>query len=185
MAIRTLQLALGTLDDPPAYTSGWYRDPNTGQYYYYAAETRTWYIYSAGYLYPLSIAWETAPKVVDIARGDTLRIEYSYKYSGPAVTVEEYAAVGVYGWAGLDEKVAKSKTYNWPETTTPTERSSSLDIVLPSTAETNWDDIYAKVCKDSCSLGGYELGLGYENALDIVTVEAEFSEFAIVDYARV
>ena len=184
--IRTLQLNLGTLAaSASGYTTGWYRDPDTGQYYYYDAGTKTWYTYSAGYLYPLSIAWETAPKTVNIAPGDTLRIEYSYRYEGPAVSVTEYAAIGVYGWAGLDEKVYKSKSYSWQETSTPTKRSSSLDIVLPGNTAVNWNDIYAKVCKGSCTPGVYELGLGYEDALNIVSVEGEFTEFSIGDYAKV
>jgi hypothetical protein len=178
--LRTLQLNLGGLADPPAYTTGWYRDPNTGQYYYYDGATKTWYIYAAGYLYPLTIAWETAPKVEPIAAGDTLRIEYSYKYSGPAVSVTEYAAIGVYGTFGFNDQAHNSKSYSWPKTTTPTERSSYIDIMIPSNVAEDWNDIYAKVTG-----GGKELGLGYENALNVVAVEAEFTEFSIVDYSVV
>jgi len=176
--LKTLQLNLGTLADPPGYTTGWYRDPMTGQYYYYAAETKQWYIQTAGLLYPLTIAWETAPKVVDIAAGDTLRIEYSYKYSGPAVTVTEYAAIG-YKVAGiLDEIVTKSKSRSLSESATPKSYTGYLDLVMPTPADIKWNDIYAKVTG-----GGKELGLGYENALDVVAVEAEFSEFTITDYS--
>jgi len=179
MAIRTIELNLGSLD-PPAYTTGWYRDPNTGQYYYYDASAKQWYIYAAGYLYPLTIAWESAPKVEPIAAGDTLRIEYSYKYSGPAITVTEYAAIGYKVVGILDEIVAKSKSRSLPESTTPKEYTGYLDLVMPTPAETKWNDIYAKVTG-----GGKELGLGYENALNVVAVEAEFTEFSIVDYSVV
>jgi len=180
MTLRTLQLSLGTLD-PPGYQTGWYGDPLTGQYYYYDAQARQWYIYAAGVLTPLSIASEAAPKVVSIAPGDTLRISYSYKYSGPAITVTEYASIGVYGEVShiYDEKVSKSKTRSLPESATPTEYTGTIDIVLPVTAQTDWGDIEVKVFD-----GGKELGLRYIGALKIVAAVPEFSEFTIVDYSR-
>lgn len=176
--IRTLQLDLGTLD-PPQYATGWYRDPNTGDYYYYNAEAKQWYIYSAGYLVPLSVPKESAPKVVDISPGDTLRIEYSYKYAGPAVTVTEYASIGATVAGIYDEKATKSKTRSLPQSTTPQTYSGYLDVVLPVNAGASWNDIECKVFN-----GGQELGLNYQNALNIVGIEAVFSEFAIVDYYR-
>jgi len=181
MTLRMLQLNLGTLD-PPEYQTGWYRDPFTGQYYYYDAQAKQWYIYAAGILTPLTIASETAPKVVSIAPGDTLRIEYSYKYSGPAITVTEYASIGVYGDITriYDEKVHKSRSRSLPESTTPQTYTGTLDIILPVTAQTDWDDIEVKVYD-----GGKELGLRYIGALNIVAAVPEFSEFTIVDYAKV
>lgn len=181
MAVKTLQLDLGNLD-PPAYGTGWYRDPNTGEWYYYNAEAKQWYIYAAGYLYPLTIASETAPKTVDIAPGDTLRIEYSYKYSGQAISVTEYASIGVYGTIThiYDEKAHNSKSRSLPESSTPTTYTGSLDIVLPASAVADWDDIECKVYN-----GDKELGLRYIGALNIVTIEAEFTEFAITDYSKV
>jgi len=180
MAVRTLQVSLGALD-PPGYQTGWYWDPLTGQYYYYDAQAKQWYIYAAGYLYPLEIATEPAPKTVSIAPGDTLRVEYSYKYQGPAITVTEYASIGVYGEVThiYDEKVHKSRTRSLLESTTPQTYTGSLDIVLPTNAQTDWDDIEVKVFN-----GGKELGLRYLGALNIVAVVPEFSEFTIVDYAR-
>jgi hypothetical protein len=173
-----LELSLGVLD-PPAYQTGWYRDPNTGQYYYYDAQAKQWYIYSAGVLIPLEIAEESAPKTVAIAPGDTLRISYSYKYSGPAITVTEYASIGVKG-VYYDEKVSKSKTRSVPESATPTEYTGTIDIVLPTNAQTDWDDIEVKVFN-----GGKELGLRYIGALNIVAAVPEFTEFSIVDYSKV
>lgn len=177
--LRTLQLNLGTLD-PPAYATGWYRDPDTGQYYYYNAEAKQWYIYSAGYLYALAVPKESAPKVVDIAAGDTLRIAYSYKYSGPAITVTEYASIGYTTLGVYDEIVHKSKSRSLPESATPTTYDGTLDLVMPTPAETKWNDIEAKVYN-----GDKELGLNYQDALNVIMPEAEFTEFSIVDYARV
>ncbi len=178
--VKTLQLDLGVIT-PSQYQTGWYRDPNTGEYYYYDASVKQWYIHTAGLLVPLSIASETAPKTVDIAPGDTLRIEYSYRYSGPAVTVIEYASVGVYGSVThiYDEKVSKSRSRSLPQTTTPTLYTGNLDIVLPTNTVSDWDDIECKV-----SGGGEELGLRYLGALNIVGLEVDFSEFTVVDYYK-
>ena len=44
-----------------------------------------------------------------------MRIEYSYRYSGPAITVEEYVSIGYITLGVYDEIVKKSKTYDWPE----------------------------------------------------------------------
>lgn len=177
--LRTLQLDLGTLD-PPAYTTGWYRDPNTGQYYYYDAENKQWYTYAAGYLYALSVPKLPAPKVVDIALGDTLRIEYSYKYCGPAISVTEYASIG-YIIAGIyTDKVIKSESRSLPKSTIPTTYTGSLDLVMPTGAAENWNDITCKVFD-----GGKELGVTYDGALNVIGIKVEFTEFAITDYARV
>lgn len=178
MTTKTLQLDLGVLD-PPQYTTGWYRDPTTGQYYYYDASTRTWYTYAAGYLYPMEVPKESAPKVVDITPGDTLRIEYSYKYTGPAISVTEYASIGITTISVYNEKVHKSKSRSLPGSTTPKEYTGYLDIVLPVGAQNNWNDIECKVKN-----GGKELGLNYQDALNIIGIEVTFTEFAVVDYYK-
>ena len=56
-------------------SSGWYVDQLTGQYYYYDASKNQWYVYAAGILTPLEVPKLPAPKVVDIAGGDTLRVK--------------------------------------------------------------------------------------------------------------
>ena len=178
MALKTLQLDLGVLD-PPEYTTGWYRDTVTGQYYYYDDPTKTWYIYSAGLLHPLAVPKETAPKVVDIMPGDTLRIEYSYKYAGPAISVTEYATIGYTITFVYNEKVVKSKGRSLPQSTTPQVYSGFLDLVLPADAGTNWNDIEAKVFN-----GDKKLGINYQNALNVIGIEVDFSEFSIVDYYK-
>ena len=179
MAVKTLQLSLGSLE-ASQYQAGWYQDPISGQYYYYDTLTRQWYIYSAGYLHPLSVPKETAPKVVDIAPGDTLRIEYSYKYQGPAISVTEYASVGKTIAGIYDEKVHQSRNRDLPRSDILTTHSGNLDLVLPATAATDWSDIEAKVFD-----GGKELGVNYQNALNVIGVTPEFTEFAIVDYSKV
>ena len=176
MTLRTLTLDLGILD-PTQYATGWYRDPNTGQYYYYDAVANQWYVYAAGILTPLAVPKLAAPKVVDIAPGDTLRIEYSYKYSGPAVTVTEYASIGYTTLGVYDEVVKQSRSRSLPLCSTPTTFTGYLDLVQP--AETKCNDIEAKVFN-----GGKELGVNYQDALNVVSVTPAFSDFAITDYKK-
>jgi hypothetical protein len=178
MTLRVLQLDLGVLD-PPQHQTGWYRDPSTGQYYYYNAEARQWYIYTAGYLVPLSVPKEPAPKVVNIAAGDTLRIEYSYRYCGPAISVTEYASLGYTTLGIYDEIVSKGKSRSLPLSTTPTTFTGYIDLVMPTPAQTKWNDIECKVFN-----GGEELGINYQDALNVVAVDAEFTEFSIIDYSK-
>jgi hypothetical protein len=181
MAIKTLQLSLRPQASATDYTTGWYLDPATGQYYYYDAAANKWYIYTAGYLYPLSVPKQTAPKVVNISAGDTLRIQYSYKYTGPAITVTEWASLG-HTTLGLiyTEAVENSKSRSLPVCEVATTFSGSIDLVMPTPAEIKWNDIECKVM-----WAGGELGVNYQNALNVVGVEAEISEFSIVDYQRI
>jgi len=179
VTLRTLALDLGVFD-PPQYSSGWYRDPTTGQYYYYDALVNQWYVSAAGILVPLTVPKLAAPKVVDIAPGDTLRIEYSYKYAGPAITVTEYASIGYTTLGVYDEIVKKSRSRSLPQSTTPTTYSGYLDLVMPTPAESKWNDIEAKVFN-----GGKELGVNYQDALNVVSVTPAFSEFGITDYRKV
>lgn len=183
MTLRTVQLDLGSLD-PPQYATGWYRDPATGQYYYYEATNKKWYIYSAGYLYPLAIAEESAPKTVTVKAGDSLKISISYKYTGPASTgVEEYFSIGYKDALGYHPKVTGTNSRNLPVCGTPTAFTSEKTLVIPVGVGLNWNHIECKVWHGSPEVP--ETGLRYINALEIVGVEAEITEFSIVDYVKV
>jgi len=122
----------------------------------------------------------SAPKVVDIAGGDVLRIEYRYKYAGPAITVTEYASIGYTILGIYDEIVKVSKTRSLPASATATIFTGYLDLVMPAAAETKWNDIECKVFN-----GGRELGVNYQDALNVVPVTPVFSDFGITDYRKV
>lgn len=155
----TLQVNLGSLGTA-AYATGWYRDLVSGQSYYYNAGQSQWYVYTAGMLVPLAVLMVTAPKKVNIRRGDTLRIEYNYHYEGLALAVTEYASLGSTMNAVYFEKTANSKSRT---VTGPVDVSDAMQIVLPAEAALDWDDIQAKVTG-----GGKELGVNYQDALNIV-----------------
>ena len=180
MALKTLQVTLGVLS-PQQYQTGWYRDPVTGQYYYYDGAANRWYIYAAGILQPLAVPKQPAPKVVSIAAGDTLRIEYSYKYAGPAVTVTERASIGYTTLGVYDEVVYKTRNRSLSQSSTPKAYSDYFDLVMPTPAQTKWNDIEAKVSRTATD----ELGVNYQDALNVVAVGPQFSEFSIVDYKKV
>lgn len=174
MEIKVLELSLTT------YAMGWYQDPNTGQYYYYDSTTGRWYVSSLGVLVPLSVPKLSAPKVVNISGGQTLRISYSYKYVGGSLTVTEYASIGRTYLLVYDEKVANSKSRAIGPASTPALYSGTIDLVMPASPDPSWNDIECKVFG-----GGLELGVNYQDALNVVGVEPQLSEFTIVDYNKV
>lgn len=186
MVVRTVQLTQSSL----GYSTGWYRDPNTEQYYYYDATVKQWYTYAAGYLYPLHVPKEAAPKVVTVAPGDTLRFEYSYKYMGPAITstkVEERVSVGtiheVLGVQVYDEKAYRSKSRALSESAVPKEYLGSQDLAVPAIAEASWDTIEAKVTASGVD-GDEELGMCYVGAINLVGVVPEVTDFAIESWGK-
>jgi len=184
MATKMISLNLGTvLGDPPEYSTGWYKDPITGQLYYYDATTMKWYIYAAGVLQPLSIAEQSAPKQVNIKAGDSLKISISYKYAGPAVTgVIEYFSIGIKGVTGYGPKLVGQNSRNLPICGSPTTFTAEKTLLIPTSVEEDWQHIECKVYHGSPSVP--ETGLRYINALVVVGIEAKITEFTIVDYVK-
>ena len=183
MTLRPLQLSLGSVTSP-VYSTGWYQDPTTGQYYYYDSDSRRWYIQVAGQLYPLSIASETAPKTVAIAPGDKLKITLSYRYVGPpSAGVEEYFSVGYHDGIQYRPKVVGTNSRSLPQCSTPTEFSSEKTLTIPSNVGDNWTYIECKVWHGTPDVP--ETGLRYRDALSIVGITAEITDFTIEDYVKV
>ena len=185
MVTKTLDLSLGTIvGDPPAYETGWYRDAVTGEYYYYDATEKKWYVYAAGYLYPLAIGEEAAPKTVTLKAGDSLKISISYKYTGPAITgVEEYFSIGYKDILGYHPKVVGTNTRNLPTCATATAFTAEKNLVIPADVRLDWTDIECKVWHGTPDVP--ETGLRYIDALEIVGVVPDITEFTIVDYVKV
>lgn len=183
--VKTLQVDLGVIT-LPELTTGWYRDVITGQYYYYDAPTRRWFIYSAGALYPLATRWTTAPKSVEMTPGDTLRIEVSFSYRGPAFGGRLYGAIGQRGaFDSFDEILKNSKSLSLPESGTFRSYSNYLDIAVTSAISAGQYAIYAKITDGVSLVLGQTLSDYLENAVRVVGVEAEFSDFSIADYRKV
>lgn len=187
MATRTLQISAGQL-----VASGWYYDAATGKRYYYNALQNQWYIYAAGYLYPLGYM-KAAPKQVTLAPGDKLKITLSFQYTGVAVTgVSARYVIGVFGALGFTEKLYATTTFNIPEnlSATPVTVTSSATLTLPAAGVgADWTDIYVKMWGGTPDIGGSEeipaYIFGYENALVLVGLEPLITEFKILDFVKV
>jgi len=184
--ITDFKLRLGGADPvvgQQLVSSGWYYDPATGQRYYYDTIQKQWYVYAAGYLYPLATWMYPAPKQVSLAPGERLKITLSFGYTGPALTVSTRYIIGVYGAAGFTEKVYEQKSLSIPAnpTTTPITVTQDSTLTLPTTGVgADWDDIYVKMWTST-----WEYFYGYENALVIVGLQPAITEFKILDFVKV
>lgn len=184
MVTKTLEVALGTTMNPITYATGWYQDPVTGEYLYYDASTGQWFVYAAGYIYPLTITEIYAPKVVTVKAGDSLKISISYMYTGPeSVGVEEYFSIGRKDLLGYHPKVVGKNTRTLPITPTPTKFTSERTLVIPTDVGLDWTYIECKVWHGTPDVP--ETGIRLKDALEVVGVEPDIAEFTIVDYVVV
>jgi hypothetical protein len=187
MKIKTLALDLGLIrvlqEDSPAYTSGWYVDPLTGQRLFYDQESQNFYTLAGGVYIPLGYM-NTAPKQVSIGPGEKLKISISYKYSGPGVSgaIERFC-VGVYGAFGFNEQLVGENTKSLASSTTPLSYTGQYTFTIPTSVGGDWDDIYCKIYSGSPSVP--QTLFGYENALLIAGKDPTISSFTIVDFAKV
>jgi len=194
MTIKTLELSLGSLDALGSLVAladaGWYQDTLTGEYYYYDTTIAQWYIYSAGYLYPLawvppSLVWEPSPTPkIDVNVGDVLRLSLSYRYRGPAGKgFTLYAAVCNNNktgepaeWSGY----TSSKGIWPPGSTTWKDITDTLDIGMKTGLMSHSGEdgaVYFKI--------EHYRSPAYYDAIHVVPAAGEFSELKIVSFARV
>jgi hypothetical protein len=187
--ITNLSLSIGALQADPL-APGWYKSVYTGQQYYYDGN-QFWTVSAAGILVAMGYM-NPAPKQVTVAPGDVLKITISFKYTGPKVTgVNTRYCIGVYGANGFDEKVYMTGTFDIEanNSTTPVTVTDYKQLTIPTGVQTNWDDIYVKMWGGSPDIGGSETLPAYiygcENALVIVGVKVDISEFKIADFVKV
>lgn len=195
MSIVDLDLDLGGIralgdDGETQYLPGWYYDPVTGIYFYYDPTKNTFFTAQGGVYYPLGYM-NPAPKVVNVAPGDQLRITLSFKYTGPAVTgVTGYYVLGVYG-VGFTESFKGTTTFNIPRVTTvPTSPNvtNSYTFTIASDIGASCNDIYVKIFGGTPSLGSSvnpTYIFGYYDALNIVGITPSITEFKISDFVKV
>ena len=195
MELKTLALDLGVLEvphgngtDPPEdpVLAGRYVDTRTGQQVIYDPVTHKFYTLAGGVYIPLGYM-NPAPKQVAMAPGDKLKITISFKYTGPAITgVTGYYCIGVYGTFGFNETMVGQTSFNIPMVTTPPSAPNVTDsytFTIPTNIGTDWDDIYVKIFGGSP--GVPQNLFGYENALIIVGIQPNITEFKIADFAKV
>ncbi|BCT55324.1 hypothetical protein [Dehalococcoides mccartyi] len=173
--------ALGQMPEPSA--AGWYIDPRTGERVFYDSDSHKFYTLAGGIYIPLGYM-NPAPKQVTLAPGEKLRINMSFKYSGPAISSAIcYYSIGVYGLFGFDEKMVGQNSKSLPQYTTPTQVTDSYTFTLPTNVGNDWDDIYCKIYGGSP--GVPQTLFGYEQALLIIGKDPTISEFMIADFAKV
>lgn len=199
--VKTLELDLGRISPlanlsndvalGPVLATGWYVDQITGEYYYYDATIAQWYVYAAGYLYPLAyipptMEWKPSPSaIVELNFGDTLSISTHYKYRGPAgrrFTI--YAAV-----------------CNNTKSGEPAEWSGFAGAwALEPAGSDDWADRYTTL-NLVCGQAGYPTHSGevgavyfkienyrspaYWDAIHVISPKGEFSDLTITSIAKV
>ena len=156
-----------------AYTPGYYTDPATGIRYYFNGTT--WFRSNGLLLTPLSVApftlinkgaWTGVKPVIGI--GESFRVTCQYTYQGPASTgVRRYAAWGVYGTGGFDEKVTSITTANHTLATSPFTYTFTADFVAPDNMADNWTSLYFKIDSGTPSIP--EMGAIYTDCLQAIT----------------
>lgn len=188
--IKTLELTLGTLGlgvDPPAYQAGWYRDQTTGAYYYY--DGSRWFVYAQGILTPLAIVPLPAPKTIEVAPGDKVKISVSYKYSGPAQTgIGEYSSIGYRDALGYHPKIENAPggfARNLPASSSPVEYTYEHTLTIPLNVESNWTCIECKVMGGTPGVPETGVCLFNPDPLKIVGLVTEITQFTIKDFVKV
>ena len=200
------QVGVASLLDPPAIgvpvvepgqvlASGYYTEQTTGQLYYYNANLDQWYYYAAGLYYPLAITWKASPTAkIDLVGGDKLRFNLTFKYMGPAVTRNFYAAIGNNKTSGSFEEWSgynATKSISIPAKTTPTLITGNyVDVTIP-TGEPLWGHsgedgaAYCKILDGFTLIEGQNCTPYYYDVCHIVPAAGEFTEFGITKFEKV
>lgn len=187
MGVEALQIAGlqgAALARGNPYATGYYVDPATGDRYYLYTDPATgityWYKYEVAALaYVYAQATTPAPKTIEVARGDKVRVYVSFSYLGDTFSGKLHVGASMGGplWT---ETFKNEVTLSLPLCATATPFTDKyVDLVVPSDAPAGYYYIYAKII-DGVSLElGKTLTPWYENALEVIGVEPTFTEFLI------
>lgn len=188
-----------TLNPGEVLATGYYIDQVTGLYYYYDAINDQWYgVTAAGLLYPLAAnPWVASPSAkIDLVAGGKLWFILTFKYMGPAVTRNFYAAVGNDHDPGYTGSFAEwtdwnaTKSITIPAHDTPTLITGKyVELVVPS-GSAWWDhegEDGAAYCKimDGAPEVGKTITPYYCHVCHSVPAVGEFTEFGITKFEKV
>ncbi len=186
--IKTLNLDLGSvraLQTP--YQAGWYRDQTTGAYYYY--DGHRWFIYAQGILTPMTITPLPAPKTIEVAPGDSVKISISYSYSGPAQTgIGQYVSIGYRDILGYHPKIENNPggiARDLPASSSPVTYTADYTLVIPAGVQANWTCIECKVWQGTPGIPETGVDLYNPDPLKIVGLVASITNFTVVDFVKV
>ena len=178
--------------DPVA--TGYYYEPATGYFWYIYTDPVTglinYYRYdvsAAAYVYALSTRWVVAPKTITLIVGDKLRIYADFYYVGPAFSGKLYGAIGQKGtFDSFDEILNNSIALSLPKCDSSTRFTDKyVEIPITSAIAAGTYAIYIKITDGVDLELDKTLSSYYENAVKVVGVEPEFTEFKITDFVKV
>ena len=117
---------------------------------------------------------------IQVKVGDKVRVTATLSYRGPALSDYFYGAIGNRGAVGFDEILYAQVAISFPQCTSWTAFSLTVDIPITSAISvgTNYD-LYVKI------KGHTEAGLPeVDNCIDVLAA-SEFKDFKIVSYEKV
>jgi len=136
------------------------------------------------YALAFATSWVPAPKVVNVRYTQKLRVIASFNYTGPAFSGLLYGAIGRRVLTGFDELVSATSPLSLSEALTPVAKTATVDIPITDAlpAGENYS-IYVKIIDEA----GRILAISdyLENAVHVVEVVPEFTEFKIIEYTVV
>ena len=168
--------------------SGYVTNGDTGQVYYYNAQTEQWYYKIGTLLYPLGISWQPSPssKLACTGGVDALRFRLSFMFVGTQVTQSFKAEIGENKTSGsFDSWWEKIQSFTIPASSTPV-RVSSVFIDIPIPTGKAGKDFGAYLKKNQVFITeGIDSTPYYYNVGSILSTEGEFSELAITSFQKV
>lgn len=150
--IKTLELTAPLSLPSIGFATGYYTDTTTGIRYYYNAATNVWYKVVGSWLVPVEpssiqglavaaqVTWLPSPSPkLSLAVGDTLRLNFSFKYIGDRVEDKEFfAEIGtkslISSFNGITGGYAR-KIIDIPFCSTVQTLPYYIDIIIPEAAE--------------------------------------------------
>lgn len=180
MTIKELNLNLGEVKDSNSLNKDpWFPPGLYGGLYY-----------PQGFYYVQEITWKPSPSAkVELNPGDTLRLNINLSYKGPAQTIGLYAAVGDnskigdffewYGFNGVKNVSLPEKTILTPIT------GQYIDIFIPTGHEGEDGAVYIKILNGITYEEGKTITPYYYDAIHIVSITGEFSNFSILGVEKV
>lgn len=196
MTISGLSLSLGGLPVSsigvpgvvPAST-GYCTDVSTGYKYYYSASEDRWYLVYGGNLYPLEIPWAPSPSAkMNLVAGDTLKMSCSFKYIGPATTVDVYGAIGQNKFSGtFNEYWHDVDQWSIPANLTSAPVTRTAYVTVPVGSGRGGEDLaaYFKILNGITLIHGVNCTSYYYNVAHIIEPAGEITNLEITGFEKV
>jgi hypothetical protein len=123
-------------------------------------------------------------EVLDVYRGETVRVTGTYNYQGPTLSGLRFrAAIGSRGILGFDEILSREISFNQPLRAAPGEEFNiSADIPITTAID---DGVYDVYCKISNIPGEPDLISADVTDGIRVVVAAQFRNLSVVSFTKI